>query len=209
MGAGSRQSHAPTDYDTIQSAAASSTVKIDQPALFSLVNGTVAIRGTAAGDGFQSFRLQIGEGLNPKEWVEIVQNTIPILDSQLGEWDTSGKNGLFAIRLLVLRDDNRIETALSQVTVDSIPPLASILNPQEGVSVSGVKPVFLQADVSDTSGINRVEWQIDGKPIGESQQIPYTFEWTAPLRGTHKLTVTATDAAGNLTVSTPLTFIVE
>ena len=51
----------PTTYDTIQSAMASATVKIDKPALFSLVNGKVAIRGTAAGDEFKNFRLQVGE----------------------------------------------------------------------------------------------------------------------------------------------------
>ena len=120
---------------------------------------------------------------NPQEWVEIARSNIPILDSQLGEWDTTGRNGLFAIRLLVVREDNRVETALSQVTVDSIPPVINILSPQEGISVSGMKPVFLQADINDTSPISSVEWQVDGKSIGESQQAPYTYQWTSPLAG--------------------------
>lgn len=199
----------PVNYDTIQSGTGSTNVKIDQPALFSLVNGKVAIKGTAAGEGFKSFRLQVGEGLNPKEWVEIFSNSIPIINSQLGEWDTTGMNGLYAIRLLVVYDDNRVETALSQVTVDSIPPKVTILSPQEGISVSGVQPVFLQADISDSSAINKVEWRIDGTSIGESQQAPYTFDWSTPQRGTHKLTVMAEDAAGNQTISSPLTFVVQ
>ncbi|MEI8131772.1 MAG: Ig-like domain-containing protein, partial [Leptolinea sp.] len=199
----------PTDYDTIQAGITSTTVRIDQPVLFSLVSGKVIIRGSAGGDGFQNYRLQVGEGLNPQQWLEIAQGNIPILDSQLGEWDTSGKNGLFAIRLLVVRIDNRIETALSQVTVDSLPPVANIISPQENMAVSGAKPVFMQAEISDTSAITRVEWQIDGKSVGEGKQAPFTFEWDKPIRGSHTLTITATDAAGNQGKSAPLTFIVE
>ncbi len=199
----------PTDYDTIQAGTALAEVKIDQPALFSQVSGKVKIRGTAAGEGFKNFRLQIGEGLNPKDWEQIAENTIPILDSQLAEWDTTGKNGLFAIRLVVVRDDNTLQTALSQVTVDNTPPVINILNPQEGISVSGVRPVFMQADVTDASGITKVEWQVDGKPVGESTQAPYTFEWDTPQRGNQTLTVTAIDGAGNRAESTPRMFVVE
>ena len=199
----------PTDYDTIQSTTASSTARIDKPALFSLVSGKVTIHGTAAGDALKSFRLQVGEGLNPKEWVEISQDSIPVTDNTLGVWDTTGRNGLYAIRLLVVQGDSRVETAMSQVTVDNVPPAVTILSPQEGISVSGMQPVFLQADIMDTSAISRVKWLVDGKQIGESQQAPFTYEWAEPSRGTHKLTVAAMDAAGNRSVSAPLTFVVQ
>jgi membrane peptidoglycan carboxypeptidase len=199
----------PTDYDTIQAGAVLPTVKIDKPVLFSLVSGKVIISGTAGGDGFQNFRLQVGEGLNPQQWFEIAQGNIPILDGQLGEWDTTGKNGLYAIRLLVVRVDNRVETALSQVTVDNLQPVINIISPQENTAVSGAKPVFMQAEISDSSGIARVEWQIDSNPVGESKQAPYIFEWNKPVRGSHTLTVTATDAANNQGTSKTLTFFVE
>jgi len=200
---------APTDYDTIQAGTPLDDVKIDQPALFSQIGGKVAIRGTAAGDGFKNFRIQIGEGLNPKDWVQIAENTIPILNSQLAEWDTTGRNGLYAIRLVVVRDDNTLQTALSQVTVDNTPPEITIASPREGISVSGVKPVFMQAEITDSSPVTKVEWLIDGKPIGESNQAPYTFEWNTPQRGTRHLTVKATDAAGNLTETKPWLLVVE
>jgi hypothetical protein len=199
----------PTDYDTIQAGILSPGVKIDSPALFSLVSGKVVIHGTAAGEGFKNYRLQVGEGLNPQQWIEIAQGNIPISDGQLGEWETGGKNGLFAIRLLVVRDDNRVETALSQVTVDSLPPQVSLITPPEGTAVSGAKPVFMQVDISDTSGISQVQWQIDGKPLGESKQAPFTYEWDKPMRGSHTLTVIATDKAGNQGGLGPAQFIVE
>lgn len=199
----------PTTYDTIQPGSRLETVKIDQPALFSLVKGKIDIHGTAGGEGFKNYRLQVGEGLNPREWVEIAQGDKAVTDGQLGEWDASNKDGLYAIRLLVVRDDNRVETALSQVTVDSVSPVVTIINPQDGISVTGLKPVFLQADVSDNSQVTRVTWLVDGKSIGESRQAPYTLEWDKPQRGTHKLTVEAEDAAGNKTTSAPRTFVVE
>ncbi len=199
----------PTTYDTIQPGSRSETVKIDNPALFSLVRGKVAVHGTAGGEGFKNYRLQVGEGLNPREWVEIAQGDKALTDDQLGEWDTADKDGLYAIRLLVVREDNRVETALSQVTVDSVSPVVTIINPQEGLSVSGLKPVFLQADVTDNSQITRVSWLVDGTSIGETRLAPYTLEWEKPRRGTHTLTVEAEDAAGNRTTSTPQTFVVE
>jgi membrane peptidoglycan carboxypeptidase len=199
----------PTDYDTIQSGVVSTKVIISQPDLFSLVSGKVVIRGTAGGEGFQNYRLQVGEGLNPLQWVEIAQGSIPIPDGQLGEWDTTGKNGLFAIRLQVVGAGNRLETALSQVTVDNLPPVITIISPQEGAAVSGAISVFMQADVNDTSPVTSVTWEIDGKPAGESRQAPYTYEWTQPLRGNHSLVVKATDAAGNQGISTPIKFVVE
>ncbi len=200
---------APSDYDTIQSGTVLEDVHIDSPALFSQVSGKVIIHGTAAGEGFKNFRLQIGEGLNPKDWVQIAENSIPIIDSQLAEWDTAGSNGLFAIRLVVVRDDNTLQTALSQVTVDNTPPEITIISPAEGISVSGVKPVFMQAEVADSSPITKVEWLVDGNRVGESDHAPYTFEWETPLRGSHKLTVKAVDAAGNPAESEPWLFVVE
>ncbi|NMB53450.1 MAG: hypothetical protein GYA15_02010 [Leptolinea sp.] len=200
---------APTTYDTIQTGTGSANAKIDQPSLFSLVNGKVSIRGSAGGDGFQNYRLQVGEGLNPQEWVEIARGSEAVESGLLGEWDTGGRNGLYAIRLLVVNAENRVETALSQVTVDDVPPLVKILSPQDGISVSGMKPVFLQVEISDSSPITKVDWQVDGKSIGETTQAPYINEWQKPSRGIHKLTVTVSDAAGNQTVSNPLTFVVE
>ncbi len=199
----------PTDYDTIQSSTGSPNAKIDHPALFSLVHGTVSIQGTAGGDEFQNYRLQIGKGLNPEKWVEITESTMPVSAGELGVWDTAGLDGLYAIRLLLVRSDNRLETALSQVTIDGNPPVVTIINPPPGTAISGTEPVFLQADISDSSAINRVEWIIDDKTLGETQQMPYTFTVADMSRGTHILTVAATDAAGNRSVSEPVSFEVQ
>jgi hypothetical protein len=81
------------------------------------VNGTVQIEGTAAGDGFVSYRVLVGQGLNPQEWTQIAEGNESVANSLLAAWDTDGLRGLYAIQLQVLRSDQRVDTAIIQVTV--------------------------------------------------------------------------------------------
>ena len=77
-----------------------------------------APRGTAAGADFVSYRLQVGKGLNPQEWIQIGQQaSSPVENGLLAAWDTSGLSGLYAVQLVVVRSDQRVETAVIQVTI--------------------------------------------------------------------------------------------
>jgi hypothetical protein len=107
----------PSNYDVIQSPRFDETVNIISPALFSEVSGEVEIRGTAAGADFVSYRLLIGQGLNPREWIQIADGNEPVTNGLLADWDTSGLNGLYALQLQVVRADQRVDTAIIQVTV--------------------------------------------------------------------------------------------
>jgi hypothetical protein len=92
-------------------------VSITFPALFAEVNGNVKIDGTAAGKDFVSYRVLVGQGLNPQEWIQVNEGTTPIINGLLGEWDTSGLSGLYAVQLQVVRSDQRVDSAVIQVTV--------------------------------------------------------------------------------------------
>jgi hypothetical protein len=81
------------------------------------VNGTAQIEGTAAGDGFVSYRILVGQGLNPQEWIQVAEGNEPVTNDVLAEWDTTGLSGLYAVQLQVLRSDQRVETAIIQVTI--------------------------------------------------------------------------------------------
>jgi membrane peptidoglycan carboxypeptidase len=107
----------PTTYDVIQSPQVNPDVNITSPELFAEVAGEVQITGTAAGENFVSYRLLAGHGLNPQEWVQVVEGSESVTNGLLGEWNTSGLNGLYAIQLQVLRDDQRVDSAVIQVTV--------------------------------------------------------------------------------------------
>ncbi|MEW6403645.1 MAG: transglycosylase domain-containing protein [Chloroflexota bacterium] len=108
----------PSSFDAIQAPAVNPNVHITAPALFAEVNGRVQIAGTAAGDDFAYYRVQVGKGLNPQNWIQVgVDVNTPVTDGLLAEWDTTGLNGLYAVQLLVVHADQRVETAIIQVTI--------------------------------------------------------------------------------------------
>jgi membrane peptidoglycan carboxypeptidase len=107
----------PSTYDVIQAPQLNPDVNIVAPALFTEVQGKVNIEGTAAGNDFLSYRVLVGQGLNPQEWILVGEGTEPVTNGLLAEWDTNGLTGLYAIQLQVLRSDQRVDMAIGQVTV--------------------------------------------------------------------------------------------
>jgi hypothetical protein len=62
--------------------------------------------------------VQVGRGLNPQEWTQVgADRESPVQDGLLAEWDTRGLSGLYSVQLLVVRADQRVETAVIQVMV--------------------------------------------------------------------------------------------
>ena len=109
----------PSSYDAIQPPRVNPEVSITSPALFAEVDGVVKIVGTASGTDFAYYRVQVGQGLNPRDWIQVdadVQTRVE--DGLLAEWDTSGLNGLYAVQLVVVYANQRVETAVIQVTID-------------------------------------------------------------------------------------------
>jgi membrane peptidoglycan carboxypeptidase len=107
----------PANYDVIQTPRLDENANITSPALFTEVNGDVQIEGTAAGDDFISYRVLVGQGLNPREWIQVAEGNAPVTEGLLAEWDTTGLSGLYAVQLQVVRSDQRVDTAIIQVTV--------------------------------------------------------------------------------------------
>jgi membrane carboxypeptidase/penicillin-binding protein PbpC len=191
----------PQDYDVVfNPGAATGTVAITSPEIFSTVRGAVPIQGRTVVDGFSYYRIQVGEGLNPRQWLQIgTDNIQQVVNDQLGVWDTSGLNGLYAIQLLVVDANQNIERFSIQVTVDNTPPDVSVLIPLAGQHFTYPQEanITFQAEVSDNLGIARVEFFIDRERIASLSQGPFVSPWNGSL-GSHTLTVKATDNAGNI-----------
>jgi len=107
----------PADYDVIQPPRYDENVNITSPEMFAEVSGSVQIEGTAAGDDFASYRVLVGQGLDPQEWIQVGEGNAPVTKGLLATWDTSGLSGLYAVQLQVVRNDQRVDTAIIQVTV--------------------------------------------------------------------------------------------
>jgi hypothetical protein len=108
----------PANYDVIQPPRFDQNVNITSPQLFSDVSADVQIKGSAAGDNFVSYQVLVGQGLNPKDWVQVAEGNQPVTNGLLATWNTKGLSGLYAIQLQVIRNDQKVDTAIIQVTVN-------------------------------------------------------------------------------------------
>jgi hypothetical protein len=93
---------------------------------------------------------------------------------------------------------------------DTMSPSVNILAPLSGSAVSGTG-VQVSASASDNVGVAGVQFKLDGANLGtEALTAPYAISWntTSALNGTHTLTATARDSAGNTSVSSPVSVTV-
>ncbi|MHB0966752.1 MAG: transglycosylase domain-containing protein [Bellilinea sp.] len=189
----------PLEYDNIPPVELDPAAHFTSPAQFSFVRGKLPLTGTAAGEGFVSYRLQLGRGINPTQWQNISEPvTNPVENGLLGELDTAGLDGLYIVRLMVVYEGQRVQLAYLQVTADNTPPTTRIPYPLPGQVFAGLdqRTVTLQTEVSDAVGVARVEWWLDGRKIGGRTSAPYALIWDGTV-GRHTLQVRAIDLAGN------------
>ena len=97
------------------------------------------------------------------------------------------------------------------VYVQQVPPSVTLTGPADGVIVTGSVP--LTAVVDDDEAITRVQFFVDGVPVGAPLLgAPYTAFWDSPGADTgqpHTITARATDALGRSGVSGALSVQVD
>lgn len=195
-----RQPLPPEEYDDVSSARVFQTVRITRPALFDYVGGTVEIYADMNTQQMRSFQVEYGQGLNPTQWITVGgQQTTFSPDQPVATWDTSQLDGLYSLRLVVIREDNSRESSAVQVTVDNIAPT---------VSVSSVEPdkiyrwpddsvVSLQAAAEDNLTISRVEFYHNNDLLGSDVDWPFRLDWRIEGIGDQTFTAIAFDGVGN------------
>ncbi len=124
-------------------------------------------------------------------------------------------NGTYAVTARA-RDaaGNTTLSAPVSITVansDTTAPTVSLTGLANGATVSGAVP--LTANASDNVGVAGVQFLVNGIPVGAEDTNAldgYSTSWnTATVaNGTYTVTVRARDAAGNATLSTPVTITV-
>ena len=192
----------PQEYDTLSSDPAESLgVQILSPAPFEIMGDSVTIQGHANIEGFDYFRLQYGQGLNPTRWIQIGDDQDrPVVGSRLGNWSTGGLNGLYTLQLLVVLDDGQVRTAATPVTLDNEAPSIELLVPSAGDSFSlgSMEELTISVSALDEVGLEQVDFFVDGRRIGSATAAPFSVDWTLPSRtGDYEVFARAYDAAGN------------
>lgn len=177
----------PSEYDTTVGA---STVDFEAaiiaPTPFSYVKGLVEIQGNARLDGFANYRVEFGEGISPAGWAQIG----PTHGEQVGEgslemWDTTQFNGLYSLRVVVTRGDGSVKEGVIQVTADNQPPAVEIEAPADGQRfvTEDDEWISITANATDDWAMDRVDFYLDGKKIGESTVPPFSRRWDLELIG--------------------------
>ena len=133
-------------------------------------------------------------------------------------WDTTTASEGSHTLTAVARDAVGLQftSAPVRVTVsngpppDTSPPSVTIASPSSGATVS--RTIDVVATASDDVGVAGVQFRLDDADLGaEDTEAPYLVPWdtTTTSDGSHTLTAVARDAAGNVTISEPVTVTVS
>ncbi|NJD60099.1 MAG: penicillin-binding protein [Anaerolineae bacterium] len=201
---------APKQYDGFPaSPSTNEEVSISSLEMFDYISGQVVLTGTAAGPDFSYYRIQVGQGLNPHEWLQIGEAVdTPVYSGTLGTWDTNNLDGVYTIQLMVVRQDMRVEQSIIPVTIDNTVPELVITAPDDGerLSIGAVNRIMLSASASDNHSLEKVNFYLDDILVGSVKEFPYALLWDGRI-GEHTLRLEAYDRAGNHS-SASLTFVV-
>ncbi len=190
---------------TTKAIAGSTGALIEQPTENEPVRSILEVRGAANAPQFVSSELHYGLGLVPTTWTRIgVLTTKPSEEGSLGAIDTIQlEDGPYTLRLTV-RSTTGGEIVYRRFVVDNSPPQIEVRGLGLAAKLASGK-VMLGADVTDANGVAAVSFVVDGETIGVDRRAPFEAAW-APEPGEHVLLVSATDRAGNVAETLPVTF---
>jgi hypothetical protein len=181
------------------------TVSLSAPANNATVRGSVTFSATASdnvGVSGVQFKLD-GANLSAEDTTSPYSIT----------WNTTtATNGSHTLTATARDAAGNTTTSTSRtVTVDNSAPTVSITAPTAGATVSG-SSTSITATASDNVGVSGVQFKLDGANLSaEDTTSPYSITWntTTATNGSHTLTATARDAAGNTTTSAGVTLTVN
>ena len=177
----------PTEYDEYGPGQVAGDVAIIDPAPYAYLREGQLIVGNARGGALAGWRLEVGPGLNPSSWSPIGgDHGNPIDHGPLEYWDVSGLEGLYTLRLTVMRHNRPPDQAAIQVTVDHTPPTVRLRYPWEGkvYVMEDDEYVSIQASATDNVSMDRVEFYFDGQLLQASTVPLYNARWTIVMEDT-------------------------
>lgn len=208
----------PSEYDTLYGLAFSNPeVSIISPTAYSFVRGVIPLMGNARGGDFAFYRLVYGPGMSPTQWAQIGPDHMEQIDNNVLEFfDVTGlPDGLYTLQLQVVGGEQGVRQSTIQLTVDNTPPRADLTYPEDGAvyEYRSGDWVNINVEVNDNYAIRRVEFykletlppDQQPQPFGVRTAAPFNVNWIFRGAGEHKFYVKVIDAAGNETVTKPVT----
>ncbi|MGD2057788.1 MAG: transglycosylase domain-containing protein, partial [Anaerolineales bacterium] len=199
----------PQEYDTLTEAGTPDRdLRITSPDPFEFLRGVVRVRGYVDLEDLDFYRLQIGKGLNPLNWLQLGEDrSQPVRGGTLAEWDTGELEGLYTLQLIAVESDEQVRTAIVHVTIDNEPPAGEVVFPQNGQVFTGNRTdeVAVQVEAQDSFGVDRVVFFIDSEEAAVVSEEPYSFRWPMRSTGIHSVYAEIHDLAGNQVLTEEVT----
>jgi hypothetical protein len=111
----------PSEYDVYQPGSATGSTVIVEPMNFSHVKGKISIKGNLEAAGFISYRLDLGTGLAPSQWLQVGATMTSLPKGKvLGVLDTTRyANGLYTLRIQVLHSGNMADNSYLVILINN------------------------------------------------------------------------------------------
>jgi hypothetical protein len=219
-------SNAPQGNHTITARATDGNGVMSTAALGIQVSGPnqspiIALTSPANGAGFTApaqipIAVSASDSDGSISLVEFLSNGNVIGTTNLSPYAMTWSNvGPGSYALTARATDNRAAVATSApvsvvVAAPNSPPSVAIATPLPGAQYAAPAIVNLSATASDSDGsVAKVDFYADGALIGTVQTPPYAFTWSNVAAGTYGLIAKATDNAGLVANSPPVSISVN
>lgn len=179
------------------------SVSISSPANSATVSGTIQVQGTATDNvGVTSIQFYVDGQLAASATTSPFScswNTTTAANAShsltVKAYDAAGNVGSSSITV----------TVSNSTVADTTPPTATIKNPLNGATVSG--NVSINVSATDNVGVTQVSIYVDNVLKCTDTVAPYSCSWNTKKvsSGSHTITATAWDAAGNAGHAAPVT----
>ena len=180
----------PTIREAVATKMAGPTVSLTAPVAGATVSGAVGVTATAS-SGVTSVAFTVGG-------VSVGTDGDPV-GGWSATWDTTTfAEGAHTLTATATDGQRSTSTSVSVVVDNDTPPVVVLGSPADGSTVSGSST--LTASVTDDRGVSRVDFRAGGVLVGSdtSDLGGWSAVWdtTGVADGSHLLTATATDSAG-------------
>jgi membrane peptidoglycan carboxypeptidase len=190
----------PETYDTLpDSFPYYDDLHLSTPTALSVLRGMLTLRGTADVSGMSRYVIQVGSGLYPSAWFTLASGVGPVSEGDLAQWDASGLEGVWSIQMMAVFPNGKIQTVAIPVTLDNTPPAIRWIEPAspQVLSIAAGEALILQVEVTDSLGVESVDFLLDGNRQTRLESGPFSVRWTGLATGRHMVKVCALDRAGN------------